>query len=77
MIVSSHVDKELVYPYISSIFNKHINTPIEEDIFINNYNKSLLKLHQANIDLQYITDEYAVAEYVCDYCTKVSSPVQA
>ena len=33
VIVSSHVDKELVYPYISSIFNKHINTPIEEDIF--------------------------------------------
>ena len=44
-----------------------------EDIFVNNYNKTLLRLHQANIDLQYITDEYAVAEYVCDYCTKVSS----
>ena len=27
-------------------------------------------MHPANIDIQYITDEYSCAEYVCDYCTK-------
>ena len=27
-------------------------------------------MHPANIDIQYITDEYSCAEYLCDYCTK-------
>ena len=33
IIVTSVVDKELVYPYISPLFSKQINTPLEEDIF--------------------------------------------
>ena len=41
-----------------------------QDIFTNNYNKYLIGLHQANQDIQYITDEYAVAEYISNYCTK-------
>ena len=32
------------------------------DILTNNFNKKLLRLHQANQDIQFITDEYAVAE---------------
>ena len=44
-----------------------------EDILTNNFNKKLIKLHQANIDIQYITDEYAVAEYICNYVTKNES----
>ena len=43
------------------------------DILTNNFNKKLLKLHQANIDIQYCVDEYAVAEYICNYVTKNES----
>ena len=35
-----------------------------KDVFINNYNKALIDLHPANIDIQFICDEYAVAEYI-------------
>ena len=41
-----------------------------KDIFTNNYNKNLIKLHQANMDIQFICDEYAVVEYICNYITK-------
>ena len=41
-----------------------------EDIFTNNYNSFLIKIFQANMDIQYICDEYAVAEYICNYLTK-------
>ena len=30
-----------------------------------------MEVHGANIDIQYITDAYAVAEYVSNYCTKL------
>ena len=43
------------------------------DILTNNFNKKLLKLHQANIDIQYCVDEYAVAEYICNYVPKNES----
>ena len=43
------------------------------DVFTNNFNKQLLQIHTANQDIQYITDEYAVAEYISDYCTKLES----
>ena len=43
------------------------------DILTNNFNKKLLRLHQANQDIQFITDEYAVAEYICNYVTKNES----
>ena len=33
VVATSHIDKELVYPYISSILLKYINTPLEEEIF--------------------------------------------
>ena len=29
-----------------------------------------MKIHPANIDVQYILDEYKVAQYISDYCTK-------
>merc|ERR1711895_28270 len=44
-----------------------------ENILTNNFNKKMIKLHQANIDIQMITDEYAVAEYICNYVTKNES----
>ena len=43
------------------------------DVFTNNFNKQLIQIHSANQDIQYITDEYAVAEYISDYCTKLES----
>eukprot|EP00092_Neocalanus_flemingeri_P022722 GFUD01024642.1.p1 GENE.GFUD01024642.1~~GFUD01024642.1.p1 ORF type:complete len:2733 (+),score=580.47 GFUD01024642.1:994-8199(+) len=48
-----------------------------EDVLTNNYNKKLIKIHQANQDIQYITDEYAVAEYICNYLTKSESGTSA
>ena len=44
-----------------------------EDILTNNFNKHLIKMHQANQDIQFITDEYAVVEYICNYITKNES----
>ena len=35
-----------------------------KDIFVNNFNKSLAVIHPANHDVQFITDTYAVVEYV-------------
>ena len=32
-----------------------------------------MELHEANIDIQFISDQYAVAEYVSNYCTKIES----
>ena len=43
------------------------------DVFTNNFNKTLIKMHEANQDIQLIFDEYAVAEYISDYCTKQES----
>ena len=43
------------------------------DVFINNFNQKLMDVHGANIDIQYITDAYAVVEYVSNYCTKLEN----
>ena len=48
-----------------------------EDILTNNYNKKLIQIHQANQDVQFIIDEYAVAEYICNYLTKNETGVSA
>ena len=37
---------------------------------INNYNKRCLKVYQANMDIQFCLDAYAVVTYVCDYWSK-------
>ena len=41
-----------------------------KDIFTNGYNKKVMKLHQANHDIQINIDQYACAQYVCGYLTK-------
>ena len=48
-----------------------------EDILTNNYNKKLIQLHEANQDIQFIIDEYAVAEYICNYLTKNEAGISA
>ena len=35
-----------------------------KDVFINNFNKHLALIHPANHDVQFITDTYAVVEYI-------------
>ena len=40
------------------------------DILTNNFNKNLVKLNKSNMDIQFITDEYAVAEYIMNYVCK-------
>ena len=44
-----------------------------QDVLTNNFNKMLIRLHQANQDIQFISDQYAVAEYICNYLTKNES----
>ena len=41
-----------------------------KDIFINNFNPNLMRLHEVNHDIQIVIDQYACAEYVCGYLTK-------
>ena len=40
------------------------------DLFINNFNPNLMKLHKANHDIQIVVDQYACAQYICGYLTK-------
>ena len=41
-----------------------------KDVFINNYCNSLVPILNANHDIQYITCEHTVAQYISGYCTK-------
>lgn len=34
------------------------------DVFINNFNKNIILMHPANHDLQFVTDPYAVVQYI-------------
>lgn len=38
--------------------------------FINPYNKEILQLHSANMDIQFILDTYSCASYVLNYINK-------
>ena len=40
------------------------------EIRINSYNTNLLKVWQANMDVQYVLDPYACATYILSYITK-------
>ena len=40
------------------------------ECYINNYNERCLRAFQANMDLQFCMDVYAVVTYVCDYWSK-------
>ncbi|GBM39081.1 ATP-dependent DNA helicase PIF1 [Araneus ventricosus] len=41
-----------------------------DDVLINSYNPKILSLMQANMDIQFILDEYAVVSYLVDYINK-------
>jgi Helitron helicase-like domain at N-terminus len=44
-------------------------------IFINAYNKKILKAWKANMDIQFVLDEYACARYVASYINKSNGGV--
>ena len=44
-----------------------------KDIFINGFNKKIMRLFKANHDLQICIDQYSVAQYICGYLTKNES----
>ena len=44
-----------------------------KDVFVNGYNPTIMRLHQANHDLQICIDQYSCAQYICGYLTKNES----
>jgi hypothetical protein len=44
-------------------------------VFINPYNKKVLKAWKANMDIQFVLDEYACAKYVASYINKSNGGV--
>lgn len=43
-----------------------------DEIKINSYNKDILEMHRANMDIQYIVDPYSCVQYVLGYINKSS-----
>ena len=44
-----------------------------KDVFVNGYNPKIMRLHEANHDLQPCIDPYSCAQYICGYLTKNES----
>ena len=44
-----------------------------KSLYVNHYNKKLMKHHGANQDITYIGDAYGAAGYICGYLTKAES----
>ena len=44
-----------------------------KSLYLNNFNKNLMKITPANQDVSYIGDAYGAAGYVCGYLTKAES----
>ena len=41
-----------------------------DEMWVNNYNPIFLKAWQANMDIQFCMDSYAIITYITDYLTK-------
>jgi hypothetical protein len=68
--------------YIEALRSSIIRTTVflmrtSEDICINPYNKQILLRHNANMDIQYVTDSYAVVIYICAYLMKGNATMSA
>ena len=46
-----------------------------KDVFINAFNKKIMRLFKANHDIQICIDHYAAAQYICGYLTKNESGI--
>ena len=44
-----------------------------EQIFINNYNKKIMEIHDSNQDISIVIDEFQVAQYLVSYLTKAEA----
>jgi hypothetical protein len=44
-----------------------------KDIFLNGYNKKIMRIFKSNHDLQICIDQYSCAQYICGYLTKNES----
>lgn len=44
-----------------------------EQVFINNYNKKIMKMHDSNQDISIVIDEFQVAQYLVSYLTKAEA----
>ena len=44
-----------------------------KDIFVNGFNKKIMRIFKANHDLQICIGQYSVAQYICGYLTKNES----
>ena len=55
---------------VSSKGNVVIQKRKFDELFTNNYNRHWLEAWNANMDLQYCCDTYAVVTYICDYYSK-------
>ena len=51
-----------------------IKRPDEKDRYVADYNKDILMLWQANMNIQVIFDVYQVVAYICNYVTKTDEP---
>lgn len=60
--------------YISEMREIRLKREQGEEM-INNYNKIILQTWRANHDISYITNAYAVAQYICAYITKCEKEV--
>ena len=43
------------------------------DVYTNNFNINLMKIHEANMDIQLVSDPWCCCEYVTDYITKAEA----
>jgi hypothetical protein len=41
-----------------------------EDVYVNNYNRTLLRANESNMDIQFVVNMYAAAVYLCGYVAK-------
>ena len=66
------IDKE-VYKWALQISEKGTTIILKRNLkerFVNNYNPKFILAWQANMDLQFCIDTYAIVTYVTDYLTK-------
>lgn len=54
---------------VSKVFNNFLKRSLEETR-INNYNKTMLKCWEANLDIQFILDPYACVSCIVSYISK-------
>lgn len=55
--------------------NTHVLKRQVDEIWVNQYNKSLFKCWNANLDIQYVVDAYACIVYIISYISKAEREI--